>query len=491
MLSIFLKHQWMGFWRSKGKAGTITAQIIIGFVVLYIIGVSILVGYSMEDIIDKLMPGKDVTMVFNGMILYYFAIDLLIRLQMQDLPTLAVVPYLHLNIPKRKIVNFLNIRALFSAFNVLPLFLFFPFCLLSIRQDYGSLVSFMYLLSIFSLMIFNNYAALYFKRLTAANLRMIIPGLALLTAIGLMEYFNVFSIAGWSDALFHRLILFPVIGFVFPVFAVLMFLTNDRFLRNNLYTEELTSGEDKKTGSDYPFLDRFGEAGTLAALEIKLILRNKRPRATVTKGVLFLCYGFLFYKRDLLAENHFAKMLFPAIFMTGNMILLYGQFMFSWQSAEFDGLLANNVNIRAFFKAKLLLLTIGSTLLTIVISFYGFISWKILAMQFAVYLYNTGVGSMIVLYFATMNYKSIDLTKGASWNWQGVGATTMIMALPLILLPYLIYIPLSLIGPFWGLAGLAGTGLTGYFLRRFFTGLLVQEFHKKKYRIAAGFREKQ
>ena len=490
MLSIFLKHQWTGFWRSRGKTGTIAAQLIIGFVVLYIIGVAILVGYSMGEIIEKLMPGKEVILVFNGMILYYFALDLLIRLQMQDLPTLAVVPYLHLNIPKRKIVNFLHIRALFSAFNILPLLIFFPFCILSIGLEYGLFVAMMYLLSIFSLMIFNNYAALYFKRLTAANLRMVIPGLALLTAIGLLEYFNVFSIAAISNTLFHRLTLYPFIGFIFPVFALVMFLINDRFLRNNLYTEELTSGEEKKTGSDYAFLDRFGEAGILAGLEIKLILRNKRPRATVMKGLLFLCYGFLFYKQELIAENHFAKMLFPAIFMTGNMILLYGQFMFSWQSAEFDGLLANNVNIRAFFKAKLLLLTLGSTLLTIVISFYAFLSWKILAMQFAVYLYNIGIGSTIVLYFATMNYKSIDLTKGASWNWQGVGATTMIMALPLILIPYLIYIPLSLIGPFWGLAGLAGTGLCGYFLRHFFTGLLIQEFNRKKYKIAAGFRER-
>lgn len=479
----------MAFWRSKGKTGTIAAQLIMGFVLLYIIVVSIVVGYSMEAIIEQLLPGKDLMMVFDGMILYYFALDMLVRLQMQDLPTLAIVPYLHLNISKRKIVNFLNVRALFSAFNILPLFVFFPFCILSIRQDYGLLVCLMYLITVFSLMIFNNYAALYFKRLSATNLQIVIPGIVLVAAVGLLEYFKVFSITTFSSYLFQQLRTYPVIGGVFPLLALLMFGINSRFLKQNLYVEELKTREQKKTGNDYPFLDRFGAAGVLVALEIKLILRNKRPRATVSKGLIFLCYGFLFYKQRMIQDNEFAKMLFPAIFMTGNMILLYGQFMFSWQSAEFDGMLANKVNIKTFFKAKLLMLVLGSTLLTLIISFYGFLSWKIVAMQVAVYLYNIGIGAVIVLYFATLNYKAIDLSKGASMNWQGVGASTMIMALPLIVLPYLIYMPLSLIHPYWGLAGLAILGLLGYLLRGFFLNLLVVEFNKRKYKIAAGFRE--
>lgn len=489
MLPIFLKHQWTAFWRSKGKTGTLAAQLIIGFVMLYIIVVSILVGYSMEAIIEQMLPGKDVMVVFDGMILYYFALDLLVRLQMQDLPTLAIVPYLHLNIPKRKILNFLNVRALFSAFNILPLFVFFPFCILSIRPNYGLYVSVMYLVTVFSLMIFNNYAALYFKRLSATNLRIVIPGLAVLVTVGLLEYFKVFSIATFSNIVFQQLRTYPAIGFSFTALGIVMFLINDRFLRKNLYVEELKTTAQKKSGNDYPFLDRFGAAGTLVALEIKLILRNKRPRSTVAKGVIFLCYGFLFYKQKSIDNNEFAKMLFPAIFMTGNMILLYGQFMFSWQSAEFDGMLANRVNMKTFFKAKLLMLVIGSTLLTLIVSFYGFLSWKIVAMQLAVYLYNIGIGAVIVLFFATLNYKSIDLSKGASMNWQGVGASTMIMALPLVIIPYLIYIPLSLIHPYWGLAGLAITGILGYILRGFFLNLLVREFNKRKYKIAAGFRE--
>ncbi|HEY0174753.1 MAG TPA: DUF5687 family protein, partial [Pedobacter sp.] len=368
MLSTFLSHQWTGFWRSRGKAGTIVTQVIMGLLLLYLAGVALLVGSSMEVLIAHLMPDKNTVSVFNGLILYYFAIDFILRLQMQELPTLSVVPYLHLNIPKRKLVNFLNIRALFSAFNILPLFVFFPFCILKIEAEYGNFVGIIYLISIFSLIIFNNYAALYFKRISAGNIRIVTLGLVFLAAVGLLEYFKIFSIAALSDAVFHEITIYPVTGFVFPVFAVAIFLINDRFLKNNLYIEELKAGQQKISATDYPFLDRFGDTGTMVALEIKMILRNKRPRATVTKGFIFLCYGVLMYKQNAIAANHFGILLFSALFMTGNTIFIYGQFMFGWQSAEFDGLLANKMDIKTFFKAKFLFLTIASSLLTIVVS---------------------------------------------------------------------------------------------------------------------------
>lgn len=411
MYATFLAHQWMGFWRSKGKGGTIATQLIMGFIVLYLAAVSIFIGYNMEHIIMELLPGKDVILVFNGMILYYFTIEFLMRLQLQELPAMAVQPYLHLNIPKKKLVSFLNITALFSVFNLLPLLLFFPFAILKINSDFGPFACTMYLLAIISLVVFNNYAALYFKRLTIGNLKAGILGSIFLVAVGLLEYFKIFSIASLSNLVFHTITITPLLALIFPVAAVVMLTINTRFLRSNLYLEELQSAKQKKSSTDYPILDRFGEVGVYLALEIKLILRNKRSRSTLTKGLLFIFYGLLFYKQDKLAADKFWTLIFPAAFMTGNMIMLYGQFMFGWQSAEFDGLLTSKLNMRTFFKAKFLLFTIGSTLLTAAVSLYGLISWKILILQFAVYFYNIGVTSVITLYFATKNYKALDLSK--------------------------------------------------------------------------------
>lgn len=491
MYATFLAHQWVSFWRSKGKGGTIATQLIMGFIILYLTVVSIFIGYNMEHIIEEILPGKDVMLVFNGMILYYFTIEFLMRLQLQELPTLAVQPYLHLNIPKSKLISFLNITALFSVFNLLPLLLFFPFSILKINSDFGAFACIMYLLAIISLVIFNNYAALYFKRLTIGNLKAGILGSIFLVAVGLLEYFKIFSIASLSNHVFHVITTTPTVATIFPVAAVIMLTINTRFLKRNLYLEELQSAKQKKSSTDYPFLDRFGETGVYLALEIKLILRNKRSRSTLTKGLLFIFYGLLFYKQETLDANKFWSLIFPATFMTGNMIMLYGQFMFGWQSSEFDGLLTSKLNIKTFFKAKFLLFTIGSTLLTAAVSIYGLIGWKILILQFAVYCYNIGITSVITLYFATRNYKALDLSKGSAMNWQGITASTMLQTIPLMLSPYLIYLPISLISnPYWGIAGVAITGLAGLLTRNFWINFLTKEFQERKYKIAEGFRQK-
>lgn len=491
MILTFLNHQWTGFWRSKNKTSAIAAQLILAFLALYLIAVAIFIGSSIETLVDHFLPGKDVMLVFNGAILYYFVFDFFLRIQMQELPTLAIVPYLHLNIPKWKLVRFLNVSALFSIFNFIPLLLFSSFCVVYISENYGYLASIMYLLSIISLTILNNYTALYLKRAAAQNYRIIIAGLLLIFVFGALEYFKVFSVSVVSNLVFSTLIIHPVIGLIFILLAAGSYLVNSRFLKNNLYIEELKTGEAKKSATDYPFLDRFGAAGTLVALEIKLILRNRRPRNTAAKGLLFLCYGFLMYKEKAINENSFGVMFMAAFLLTGNMTIIYGQFMFGWQSAEFDGLLANKTDIKTFFRAKFLLLTIASTVLLIVVSLYGILSWKILLVQFAAYLYNIGVNTVIMLYMATRNYKYIDLSEESSFNWRGTNTSTMLQSAPVLFSPYLIYWPLSyLFNPYWGLAGLTLAGLAGLFTREYWLHKLVTTFNRKKHQIAAGFRER-
>jgi hypothetical protein len=490
MLITFLNHQWKAFWRSKNKGGTIAAQIFMGFVVLYLLLFSVVIGLSVESLIAKIWPGQDLMVVFNGFILYYFAIDFIMRLQLQDLPTLSIVPYLHLNIAKGKIVQFLNIRALFSAFNLFPLILFLPFCSTAIADIYSPLVAVMYCISIVSLCVFNNYAALYIKRLTTANAKLVIIVMLTVVGLSLLEYFKVFSIAAVSNQVFELIAKQPFLALLFTALATTAFIVNARYLRNNLYTEELSTAEDKKTSTDYPFLDRFGEIGTLVALELKLIFRHKRPRSALMMSLLFVFYGLLFYKEKYLAQDNFGMMIFAAVFMTGSSISIYGQFMFGWQGAHFDGFLANKTNFRNFIKAKFLLFTLLSTIITLLVSLYGFISWKVLAIQFAAYFYNVGIGTVIVLYFATRNYKRIDLAKGSSFNYQGIGASQFILGLPYFLAPYLFYAPFAIAGkPFWGLICMGGCGLIALLMREVWLDFLVREFNKRRYKIAAGFRE--
>ncbi|WP_461788800.1 DUF5687 family protein [Pedobacter sp.] len=490
MLSTFLSHQWKAFWRSRNKAGSIAAQIVLGFFMLYFLVVAIGVGFWMTSIIEKIMPGISPTIVFNGLILYYFLLDLAIRIQMQDLPTLSIVPYLHLNISRRTIVNFLNLRSLFSFFNVLPLFIFLPFIFINISAAGGVVDVVVYLLSILGLIVFNNFLVLYIKRRAINNVLIFAIGILVVLGLAASDYYGLISIRAFSNLVFQNVVRYPFLALIFPLAAFAIFYINAKFLTANLYTEELSSKDDKKVSTDYPFLNSFGRVGELAALELKLILRHKRSRSSVIMGFLFLCYGFFFYRLPLIENNEFGKMLFAAVFMTGINISVYGQFMFAWQSAHFDGLLVNKIDHRDFIKAKFLLFTIGSTLITALSAFYGFMSYKLLLLHLATYIYNIGVSTIVVLYFANFNYKRLDITKSASFNWQGVGASQWLLSLPLLLIPLIIYIPFGVLNqPYWGLAALSLLGLLGLLLRNYFIKIIVNKFEKQRYKIAEGFRE--
>ena len=490
MLNTFLSHQWKSFWRSRNRGSSIAGQIVLGFFMLYFFTLAVAVGFGMSHFLPKIFPDQDIFRSFNGIILYYFALDFIMRLQFQELPTLSIIPYLHLRISRSQIIRFLNVKALFSAFNLWPFFIFLPFCFIRIAPTYGLFASLMYIVSIFSIAVFNNYLVLYIKRKSITNVLYTFIGLLIVAGFAALEYYKIISIMAASDYVFRAIASKPYLGLGFTIAALGIFYFNSNFLRRNLYTEELSTKQEKKGSTDYAFLNRFGKVGELAALELKLILRHKRPRSSVILGFFFLFYGFIFYKEQAINRDAFGQMMFGAIFMTGISIIIYGQFMFAWQSAHFDGLLANKINFKDFIKAKFLLFTIGCTVITLLASFYGFLSPKLLLLHAAAYLYNIGFGTVVVLYLATMNYKRLDITKAASFNYQGTGATQWLLMFPYALTPILIYVPFGMLDmPYWGLMVVGVFGLVMLLMRGFWVNYIANRFEKQRYKIAEGFRE--
>ncbi|MEO6819962.1 MAG: DUF5687 family protein [Ginsengibacter sp.] len=490
MFRIFLGHQIKSFSRSRNQAGNIVMRIVMFLLILYFLVIAIAAGFFLNKLIASAFPGKNVIEIFYGFILYYFLADFLMRMQLQDLPTLSIVPYLHLNIRKKTLVNFLNIKSLFSAFNLIPILLFVPFTIMVISKQNGVFPAFMIIVSILSLMFFNNFLVLYLKRKSISNILYLLIGIIVIGGLSALEFFKIISIAAFANKIFSAVVTQPLFALGFTFLAIIMFVINSRYLRSNLFTEELSKKEKNKTSTDYPFLNRFGKTGELAALELKLILRHKRPRNALMMGLIFLLYGFIMYKPGAIASNDFTIIIFGAFFMTGIFIISYGQFMFGWQSGHFDGILTNKVNFRNFIKAKFLLFTLASSALTLLSLFYGFMSWKLLVVEIALYFYNIGFSTLIVLFFAMYNYKRLDLSKGASFNWQGSGASQWLMSIPLLLFPFLIYLPFHFLKePFWGIAAIGIFGIITLLMRNVWINLLTKKFEKQRYKIAEGFRE--
>jgi len=491
MITTFLGHELKAFWRSKNTGKSIAIRVVMALLILYLFACILFAGLFLDKILEEAFPNDDVVISFCGIILLYFLFDLIMRMQLQELPTLRVQPYLHLPIKRNTVVSYLAFTAMLSVFNLWPVILFIPFVLKVILTDSGALPALAFVFAILGFMLFNNYLALFIKRKANLNGWVFLVFIATLGLIITGDFkFHLYSIRNISYLYFGHLLSKPVLVLLPILLAVAMYYINFTYLKQNLYLEELSSRKASayKSSTEFPLLNRFGKVGDLVANELKLIFRNKRPRSALVMGLFFMFYGLIFYTNSHYGQTWY---IFVGMFMTGIFIINYGQFMYSWQAAHFDGLLVSKINFRDFLKAKYLLFTMVSTVAFILTTPYAYFGWHIVLVHFVMYLWNIGVNTTIVLFFANRNAKSINLSKGASFNWEGVGATQMLISFPLMLTPYIIYLPFSLFKHAdIGLAMLAAIGVIFVLTRDFWVKKLEEDFIQKRYTIAEGFRNK-
>lgn len=490
MILVFLQHQWKAFRRSKNSGQSLAVQIILGILILYILLNLLVVSFFLDKILLSVFPSQNVVHSFNSILLYYFVTDLFARFQMQELPTLSIRSYLHLPIKRRQIAGFLSFSSLGTGFNFAPFIVSLPFLFKVLypvdRRAFVGVV-----LAILAITLFNHFFTLWFKRKVNINFYFILSFLLVIAIGAILDYYlNYISISSLSATVFNRIIATPSYSLLLIVPAVSMFIINWRFLKKNLYLEELqTDMNAEKRVRDIPFLSRFGRAGELAALEIKLMFRNKRPKSVVMMSLLFMFYGLIFYPNPKYESIGWG--IFVGMFITGVFIINYGQFMFSWQSSHFDGILAKNISPLDFFKSKFILLTLFTSITFLLTIPYVYFGWKVLFVHLMMYLWNIGVNIVIVLFFANRNYKRIDLSKGGSFNWEGVGSTQWLLSIPFFVGPYLFFIPLNLLGYAQeGIMLIGFIGLTFIVSRQYWLNKLVASFEERRYLIAEGFRNR-
>jgi hypothetical protein len=491
MILTLLSHQWKSFWRGRNAARNLATQIFIGFLILYILASMLVFGLALGHILQKVFPGQDEVHVFCGLIFYYFFIDILMRFAVQELPVLAVQPYLGQNIRRGLMVGFLNIRALFHFLNLIPLLLFVPFACTVMAAHNGVPAAAAFITSIVFFVVFSNYLILYIKRRTIVNGWWLAGFALVMIALMVLDILHIISLHDWSAKLFGALLKKPMLFLIPVALGLASWYNNHRYLLTNLYLDEGARAEKEKSSREYSWLQQLGLTGELIAMEIKLMFRNKRPKYLVRLSVVFLLYGFIFYQDNYLKEPHMYMLLLPALFVTGVFIVNYGQFLFAWHSSYFDGLMAANISITAFIRSKFMLYNAVSTTAFILASLYGLISWKILVIQSAGFLYNIGVNSVVSIYLATYSYKGIDLSRSATFNYQGIGTVQWLYALIIILVPYLIYYPLARwVSPWAGCAAIGGLGLISLLMQGYWAEVLTRAFKRRKYLMLAGFREK-
>ena len=164
MFKWFVSQQWKKATRSKMFNKNLVVNIILGLLVFLLFLEFLVGGIYLSDKWHTFFPNDHPVTKFNSYILYYFMMDFVMRFFMQNVPVLAVQPYLHLPIRKSSIINYVLGKSILNVFNFFPLLVFIPMAVFQVAGNYDTQTAWIWIMSLFFLIMTNNYLLVYMKK---------------------------------------------------------------------------------------------------------------------------------------------------------------------------------------------------------------------------------------------------------------------------------------------------------------------------------------
>lgn len=491
MFRRFLSLEWKSFFRSASVGKSLGLKILMIFLALYFAAAFLLLGIGLYPLLLEVYPDQDPLELVNRFVLMWLVFELGLRFMLQTLPVMDIKPLMILPIPKRKVVNFVLIKSLYSFYNFLPLFVIIPFGLFNIYKSEYAVSSILgWMLAMIALSLCVNYSNFIIKKRFTDNLKALIPVILMISVLAALEYFKVFEISLLFGNLLNYLVANPYLALIPVSLLVILYKWNQQNLESKFYLDAGLKGKKLSTDTrDFDWTRKFGSIAPFLQLDLKLIWRNKRPKTTIYMSLLLVGYGMFFYPNDAYHAWE-AFYVFIGIFMTGIFMINFGQFIPSWDASYYPMIMSQNIPLKQYLASKAGLITFSVVFLAILTTPYVYFGWHILMINMVSALYNIGVNIPILLYAGSFNKKRIDLDKSPFMNYQGTGAAQWLVSLPLMALPVLFYwIVDKFLGTEAAIGFLAALGIVGLLLRPVLLNGIAQRYRDRKYAMINGFKE--
>ncbi|MAN27030.1 MULTISPECIES: DUF5687 family protein [Mesonia] len=491
MFKRFIALEWKQFSRSSYFQKGIAIKILLAFGALYFIGMAAFMGVAAYFGLQKFMPDKDPITIVNNFVIYWFLADMVFRYFLQQLPVLNIKPYMVIPIKRSVVIHFLLGKTSISFFNFLPLFFFLPFSItLLVNGDY----SILHIASWFFSMMLFTLSINYLNFLLNKNNKVFYVIASLLIAAGLLQFYGIYSVTEPAGYFFNTIYNKPYAVLIPLLLMVMLYRVNFKFIRKDFYLDGAISKETKDVHTqELTWLNRFGKIAPFLKNDVRMIMRNKRPKQVLLMSFLFLFYGLIFYTQETYQEMP-AFLAFASMFVTGGFLMSFGQLVPSWDSEYYKLLMSQNIPYREYLKSKWSLMVVAVLISFILSTPYIYFGWDIFGMIAAGALFNMGLNSFITLYGGVLNRVPVELNVRAKAfsNTQGFNPTQLLIALPKIFGPILIfYIPYKLINFETGIICLAVSGVLGLVFTNFFLNQIEKVYQKQKYKTIAAFSEKK
>lgn len=487
MIKTFLKLEWKSFLRSASFKANLAVKILLGLGAVFYSALILLFGVAAYFGLKE--EGFAPLLTVNQYLIYWWAIDLLIRFFFQKTPVMRVRPLLSLPISKKKLTHYLLGKSAVSFFNFYPLLFFVPFSITLIINGYSITGVLAWHFSLMALTFFNNYLnlAINNKNSIFATLAILIIGAALL------QYYQFLNITLYTAPLFQSFFNLPWVFFIVLGVLILIYRYNYRYFHKALYLDDVIQTKSKVAHiNNYTWTDRFGVMGKYLKNDLRLILRNKRSKNTLWMSLFFLFYGLFIFNSPSYASSSF-WLIFAGIFISGGFLFTFGGFVPSWDSAYYPLMMSQNIKYKEYLTSKWWLMVIATAVAIILGAFYLFLGTKYYLAIVAGGIYNIGINAHITLLGGAFVKTPIDLStsKKPFGDKQSFNAKSLLMVVPKILLPIgLFYLFSWLYDETTGFIAVGLTGLIGLAFRNTVFKIIEKIYKKEKYDTLHAYKQK-
>ncbi|TWV11350.1 hypothetical protein FQ707_11130 [Bacteroidaceae bacterium HV4-6-C5C] len=429
--------------------------------------------------------------VLNSGLIFVLAIDFIIRFPFQKTPTQEVKPYMLLPIKRNRLIDLLLLRSGLDAFNLIWLFFFVPFSILTITKFYGIMGVFSYCLGIWLLIVFNNYWFLLCRTLIGERIWWIILPLSVYGGIAAGMLIPAKSpIFSYSATLGEGLITGSILTFLGILLAIACIGFINRRLMSNLVYAEINKVEDTKVKniSEYKFLDRYGEIGEYMRLELKLLLRNKVCKYSLRMVILLvLVFSSLISFTSVYDGEGMKNFLVVYNFVIFGILFLSS--IMSYEGNYIDGLMSRKESIYNLLRAKYTVYSIA-ILIPFILMIPAMITKKVAVMSCVSWaVFSVGFVYFCLFQMAVYNNRTINLSVRMTGRNVGTGLQNLIagasFGVPLILNVVL----KALIGQETASWVLIIIGLSFILTSNLWIKNVYHRFMKRRYKNMEGFRD--
>lgn len=487
MLGKLVYLQWKSFFRAAGLATKVAQKILIGFFWVYFAFVFAGLAFLAFDLVQETLGLNPIEAV-SGYLIYGFVLWVVLRYLIQKVPIVHVQPLLVTPISRKSIVHFGLTKSVIGFFNIVNLFFFIPFGVLLLKDGYSTWGVVGWWTSIGSIILTTNFLNIM---LNSKDKILILVASILLGLFGL-QYMGWYDITTLSAPVFMAPYQQPLWA-LFPV--VLMLLTyrwSFRHFYAKLYLDSaiMRPKKEEQRATELKWLDRFGRTAFFLKNDIRLIVRNKRARASVWMGFAFLFYGLIFMS-DIYSGS--VMQVFVGIFVSGGFLFGFGQYVPSWDSSYYSLMMTQNVAYKEYLMSKWWLIVVGTLISLPLSSFYLFFGWDTYLAILVGGVYNIGVNAHMVLLSGAYTRTPIDLNsmQRAFGDKKSFNAKTLLLSFPKIVLPmFVFYVGVLLHSKLLGFGLIAALGVLGFALRNIVFRWIERIYQKEKYLTLDAYKQK-